>query len=53
MKMDEEEPIQCKIIFIISNLQLGADVGSVDPKEANKSSEKYGTAPKMAFEVIV
>ena len=34
-------------------MQQGADLGSVDPKEANKSSEKYWTAPKMAFEVIV
>ena len=41
MKMDEEQPIECKIIFSISNLQQGADLGSVDPKEANKSSEKY------------
>ena len=53
MKMDEEEPIECKIIFSISNLQQGADLGSVDPKEANKSSEKCLTAPKIAFEVII
>ena len=48
MKMDGELPIECNIIYSISNLQQGADLGSVDPKEANKINEKYWTAPKMA-----
>ena len=43
----------CKIIHSISNLQKRADLGVADRKEANKSSEKCLTAPKIAFEVII